>query len=61
MPTSSRTISWAGAPELAALDEWAQSQDVVLLVKAIGGVGKSALTWEWVRRQSEARRRIMPG
>jgi tetratricopeptide (TPR) repeat protein len=39
--------------ELAALDAWAQSNDVVLLVKAIGGVGKSALTWEWVRRQTE--------
>ncbi len=39
--------------ELAALDEWAQSKDVVLLVKAIGGVGKSALTWEWVRQQTE--------
>lgn len=39
--------------ELAALDEWAQSGDVVLLVKAIGGVGKSALTWEWVRQQTE--------
>ncbi|HLV35591.1 MAG TPA: DUF4062 domain-containing protein, partial [Spirillospora sp.] len=39
--------------ELAALDEWAQSDDVVLLVKAIGGVGKSALTWEWVRQQTE--------
>ena len=39
--------------ELSALDEWGQSPDVVLLVKAIGGVGKSALTWEWVRRQAE--------
>lgn len=39
--------------ELAALDDWAQSKDVVLLVKAIGGVGKSALTWEWVRQQTE--------
>ncbi|MBZ0304126.1 MAG: DUF4062 domain-containing protein [Anaerolineae bacterium] len=39
--------------ELAALDAWAQSDAVVLLVKAIGGVGKSALTWEWVRQQTE--------
>lgn len=41
--------------ELNALDEWSESNDVVLLVKAIGGVGKSALTWEWVRRQTETR------
>ena len=40
--------------ELTALDEWAQSKDVILLVRAIGGVGKSALTWEWVRQQTEA-------
>lgn len=39
--------------ELAGLDEWAQSNDVVIVVRAIGGVGKSALTWEWVRRQTE--------
>ena len=24
------------------------------LVKAIGGTGKSALTWEWVRQQIES-------
>ncbi len=41
--------------ELALLDEWAESQDVVQLVKAMGGVGKSALTWEWVRRQTETK------
>jgi tetratricopeptide (TPR) repeat protein len=41
--------------ELAALDEWAHSDDVVQLVRAMGGVGKSALTWEWVRQQAQAR------
>ena len=40
--------------ELTALDEWARSPDIVQLVKAMGGVGKSALTWEWVHRQAEA-------
>jgi tetratricopeptide (TPR) repeat protein len=41
--------------ELAGLDDWGQSNDVVVIVRAIGGVGKSALTWEWVRRQTENR------
>ena len=36
--------------ELQALDEWAQSRDTVMVVEAIGGQGKSALTWEWITR-----------
>jgi hypothetical protein len=35
--------------ELGLLDAWADSADTTLLVDAIGGSGKSALTWEWVR------------
>jgi tetratricopeptide (TPR) repeat protein len=35
--------------ELVDLDAWAGSPDPVLVIEAIGGVGKSALTWEWVR------------
>lgn len=35
--------------ELDALDAWAHSSDTMLVVEAIGGVGKSALTWEWAR------------
>jgi len=34
--------------ELGLLDAWATSADPTLLVEAIGGSGKSALTWEWV-------------
>jgi hypothetical protein len=34
--------------ELGLLDAWADSADTTLLVDAIGGSGKSALTWEWV-------------
>lgn len=37
------------AEHLAALDEWAGSADPVMVVEAIGGTGKSALTWEWVQ------------
>jgi tetratricopeptide (TPR) repeat protein len=33
--------------ELAKLDTWAASPDPILVVEAIGGMGKSALTWEW--------------
>lgn len=40
--------------ELATLDEWAQPADAhpVLLFEAIGGSGKSMLTWAWANRQS---------
>lgn len=40
--------------ELVTLDEWAQPADAhpVLLFEAIGGSGKSMLTWEWANRQS---------
>jgi hypothetical protein len=34
--------------ELGLLDAWSDSADTTLLVDAIGGSGKSALTWEWV-------------
>ncbi|MBN2305096.1 MAG: DUF4062 domain-containing protein [Anaerolineae bacterium] len=33
--------------ELKLLDDWAASPSTVMIVEAIGGVGKSALTWEW--------------
>lgn len=33
--------------ELEKLDEWVNSANRVMVVEAIGGMGKSALTWEW--------------
>jgi hypothetical protein len=39
--------------ELAELDEWAKSDDALLIVEAIGGIGKSALTWEWFNQHAE--------
>lgn len=36
--------------DLAKLDDWAASPDAVMVVEAIGGVGKSALTYEWFTR-----------
>jgi len=38
--------------DLARLDEWARSLDPVLAVEAIGGTGKSALTWQWAQDQA---------
>jgi hypothetical protein len=37
------------AEELTQLDRWYQSPHAALVVEAIGGVGKSALTWDWLR------------
>lgn len=40
------------AAQLTTLDDWASPADphAVLLFEAIGGVGKSMLTWEWTTR-----------
>jgi len=40
------------AGDLAGLDEWGRSADPVLVVEAIGGTGKSALTWEWASNRA---------
>ena len=34
--------------EFAQLNNWMNSANPVIVVEAIGGMGKSALTWEWV-------------
>ncbi|HEV7504512.1 MAG TPA: DUF4062 domain-containing protein [Thermoanaerobaculia bacterium] len=44
--------------ELDALDAWARSAEPMLVVEAIGGMGKSALTWEWARERAP---RAVPG
>ena len=52
--TSGLTLSWAEQPKLATLDDWAAPGDAhtVLLFEAIGGTGKSMLTWEWTTRHA---------
>jgi hypothetical protein len=35
--------------ELAQLDAWAHASEPLLIVEAIGGAGKSALTWDWAQ------------
>jgi len=46
------------AAELATLTDWAQAADArpVLLFEAIGGAGKSMLTWEWTLNQATGTR-----
>lgn len=37
---------------LAMLDDWGRSADSVMVVEAMGGAGKSALTWEWSKKRA---------
>ena len=38
--------------QLRLLDKWARSDRPVMVVEAIGGTGKSALTWEWTSNRA---------
>jgi len=38
--------------ELRDLDRWASSEETAMVYEAIGGMGKSALAWEWLRTHS---------
>ena len=40
------------ADDLKRLDAWGRSDDPVLVVESIGGIGKSALTWEWAQNHA---------
>ncbi len=42
--------------ELAKLDAWSQSADTMLLFQAIGGMGKSMLTWHWLQNRADSAR-----
>ena len=37
--------------ELASLNEWAMGTNPVLVIEAIGGEGKSTLSWQWLNEQ----------
>src|SRR5690242_18929220 len=39
---------------VARLDAWGRSPDPLLVVEAIGGAGKSALTWVWTQNSAPA-------
>ncbi len=55
-PYSGQNARFVGRhEELRLLDEWATSDERTLLVlEAIGGMGKSALTWRWVQDRAVA-------
>ncbi len=38
--------------ELKLIDTWARSPDPMLIFEAIGGMGKSALTWHWLHHHA---------
>lgn len=38
--------------ELTKLDTWATSSDAIMVIEGIGGLGKSALTWEWTKQRA---------
>lgn len=41
--------------ELHELDQWAASGEAAMVYEAIGGIGKSALVWEWLESHAEQR------
>ena len=43
--------------ELEELDRWAASDSALMVVEAIGGMGKSALTWQWTTTRA---REVVP-
>jgi tetratricopeptide (TPR) repeat protein len=43
-----------GSSELDRLDAWARSSDPIMVIAGIGGLGKSALTWEWMNSRAPA-------
>ncbi len=46
--------------ELKELDSWATSKSKVLVIKAMGGMGKSALLWEWINQPQHAHDLLKP-
>jgi tetratricopeptide (TPR) repeat protein len=40
--------------EFAWLDEWAEGSDPIMVIEAIGGMGKSTLAWEWLKERATA-------
>lgn len=53
IPPYNLTVEFFGREaELQHLDEWAQSSDTMMVIEAIGGMGKSALTWEWTNKRA---------
>jgi len=55
-PPYSLTYTFIGRwQELYELDEWAASGEPAMVYEAIGGIGKSALVWEWLETHAESK------
>jgi tetratricopeptide (TPR) repeat protein len=55
VPEYTLTNAFVGrSSELDLLDSWANSTDSIMVVEGIGGLGKSAVTWEWTQRRAPA-------
>ena len=55
VPEYTLTNTFVGrSSELDLLDAWAKSSDAIMVVEGIGGLGKSAVTWEWMQRRAPA-------
>jgi len=56
LPRYTLTANFIGRQrELAQLDSWSQNAEKpMMVVEAIGGMGKSALTWEWVNKKAQS-------
>lgn len=46
--------------ELKELDTWATSRNNVMIINAMGGMGKSALTWKWITDPDHGPRSFSP-
>ena len=40
--------------ELEVINQWAHAPETMLIFEAIGGMGKSALTWHWLKHHAQA-------
>jgi uncharacterized protein DUF4062 len=49
------------ASQLAVLDDWGRAKEPVMVVEAIGGTGKSALTWQWAQDRAPSAVRGLAG
>ncbi|HEX6745694.1 MAG TPA: DUF4062 domain-containing protein [Longimicrobium sp.] len=47
--------------ELSLLDDWAASEQPMMVVEAIGGMGKSSLAWRWTQEQARVVRPDLAG
>jgi tetratricopeptide (TPR) repeat protein len=58
VPNYTLTSKFIGrTEELTEFDAWARSDEPIMVVEGIGGLGKSAVTWEWAKNYAAT---VMP-